>query len=78
MGSRNIKTAFFLNLFFSLFEIVGGLITGSTAIISDAVHDFGDAVTLGMSWKIESFSKKERDAIFTFGYRRFSLLASLV
>ncbi|MGM0431297.1 MAG: cation diffusion facilitator family transporter [Spirochaetota bacterium] len=76
-GGR-IATAFFLNLFFSLFEIVGGILTGSTAILSDAVHDLGDAVSLGISWKVESYSRKHRDTTYTFGYRRFSLLGSLL
>lgn len=77
-AGRRIATAFFLNLFFSLFEIAGGILTGSTAILSDAVHDLGDAVTLGISWKVESISRKRRDATYTFGYRRFSLLGSLL
>lgn len=77
-SSRRILVAFLLNLFFSVFEIVGGVITGSTAIISDAIHDLGDAATLGLSWFMEHYSHKKRDSIYTFGYRRFSLLASLL
>jgi cobalt-zinc-cadmium efflux system protein len=77
-STRRILVAFVLNLFFSLFEIVGGVLTGSTAIISDAIHDLGDAATLGLSWFMERYSHKRRDATYTFGYRRFSLLASLL
>ena len=44
---KSILTAFILNLAFSIFEIIGGLLTGSVAIISDAVHDMGDAVSIG-------------------------------
>jgi cobalt-zinc-cadmium efflux system protein len=77
-STKRIGVAFFLNLFFSIFEIAGGIITGSTAIISDAIHDLGDAATLGISWRVERFSQKSRDRAYTFGYRRFSLLASLI
>ena len=50
---RNIFIAFILNMCFSLFEIIGGLFTGSVAIISDAVHDLGDAVSIGLSFYFE-------------------------
>jgi cobalt-zinc-cadmium efflux system protein len=75
---KNIKIAFFLNLAFTVFEIIGGLWTNSLAILSDAVHDLGDSFSLGMSWYLEKYSRKQRDARFTYGYRRFSLLAALV
>ena len=55
---KNILTAFLLNLCFSIFEFVGGAITGSVAIVSDAVHDMGDAVSIGTSWFLERKSKK--------------------
>ena len=47
---KNIKVAFFLNLSFTIIEIIGGILTNSVAILSDAVHDLGDSVTLGLSW----------------------------
>lgn len=50
---NNIASAFFLNLFFTLFEIAGALFTNSVAILSDAVHDLGDTLTLGLSWWFE-------------------------
>ena len=63
--SRNILIAFVLNLVFSVFEFVGGMITGSTAIMSDAVHDLGDAASIGISWYLERTSKKQPDKMFT-------------
>ena len=45
-ASGNIKLAFFLNLGFAGIEIVGGIVTGSTAILADAVHDLGDSFAL--------------------------------
>ena len=47
---KNILIAFVLNLMFSIFEFIGGAITGSVAIISDAVHDIGDAASIGLSY----------------------------
>ncbi len=73
---ENIKVAFFLNLVFTVIEIIGGLWTNSVAILSDAVHDLGDSISLGLSWFLESYSKKNPDEIFSFGYSRFSLLSA--
>lgn len=50
---RNILIAFILNLAFSIFEFVGGIVTGSVAIMSDAVHDIGDAASIGVSYFFE-------------------------
>jgi cobalt-zinc-cadmium efflux system protein len=76
--SHNLRVAFFLNLGFTLAEIIGGLYTNSIAILSDAVHDLGDSVSLGMAWYLENLSRRERDDQFTYGYRRFSLLGALL
>lgn len=48
------------------------------AIASDAIHDLGDSVALGLSWYLERYSEKGRDTRFSFGYKRFSLLAALI
>lgn len=74
----NIRLAFLLNLGFTLFEIVGGLYTNSLAILSDALHDLGDSFSLGLSWYLERHSHKASDARYSYGYRRFSLLAALI
>jgi cobalt-zinc-cadmium efflux system protein len=74
----NIKVAFFLNLSFTLLEIVGGLWTNSMAILSDALHDFGDSITLGLSWYLAKVSQKQSDEQFSYGYQRFSLLGALI
>lgn len=77
-STKNIKTAFFLNLSFTLLELVGGFLTNSVAIISDALHDLGDSLSLGLAWFLENYSKKGRDSKFTYGYGRFSLLGAWV
>ena len=58
---KNILIAFLLNLFFSLFELFGGIITGSVAIFSDSVHDLGDAVSIGVAYLLERKAGKESD-----------------
>ncbi len=76
--SRNLRVAFFLNLGFALAEVVGGLYTNSIAILSDAVHDLGDSISLGMAWYLENLADRGRDGRYTYGYRRFSLLGALL
>ncbi|MBQ1212098.1 MAG: cation transporter [Clostridia bacterium] len=75
---RNILIAFVLNFFFSIFELFGGIITGSVAIISDAFHDLGDAVGIAVSYLMERKSKKTTDDVYTYGYARYSVFGSLV
>lgn len=74
----NIKLAFFLNLGFTIFEIFGGLATNSIAILSDALHDLGDSLSLGLAWLLDRYSEKGSDYRYSYGYRRFSLLAALI
>lgn len=75
---KNILIAFILNLGFSIFEIVGGLFTSSIAIISDAFHDFIDAISIGLSYILERISKKKPDYKYTYGYVRFSVLGAFL
>ena len=75
---KNILIAFILNLAFSVFEFVGGIITGSVAIMSDAVHDVGDAASIGISYFLEKKSKKQPDEEYTYGYARYSVIGSVI
>ena len=74
----NVKVAFFLNLSFTIIEIIGGLYTNSLAILSDALHDLGDSLSLGLSWYFQKLSKKGRTKTFSYGYKRFSLLGAVI
>jgi hypothetical protein len=56
--------AFFLNLFFVFVEVAGGLLTNSFAILSDAIHDFGDCVAIGFAYIMERLSEKAPDEKF--------------
>ena len=75
---ENIKTAFFLNLSFTVIELVGGFLTNSVAIISDAIHDFGDSLSLGLAWYFQKLSKKGSNKNYSYGYKRFSLLGAII
>ena len=74
---KNIKTAFFLNFGFTIFEILGGIFTNSIAIVSDAVHDLGDSLSLALAWYFQKKSKKSSDKFYSYGYKRFSLLGAI-
>ena len=75
---RNILIAFLLNLGFSIFELIGGIFTGSVAILSDAVHDIGDAASIGASYFLERKSQKQPDETYTYGYARYSVIGSVI
>lgn len=77
-STDNIKTAFFLNFSFTILEIIGGIWINSSAILSDALHDLGDSISLGLAFVLEKYSKKEADDEYSFGYSRFSLLAAFI
>lgn len=76
--TENIKVAFFLNITFALAEIAGGLWTNSVTILSDALHDLGDSLSLGISWYLDRYSRREGDLQYSYGYARFSLLGALI
>jgi cobalt-zinc-cadmium efflux system protein len=75
-AESNLKMAFWLNAFFALIEIAGGILTNSIAILSDAFHDLGDSVALGLAWYFQRFSAKQRDNLYTYGYKRYSLVGA--
>ncbi len=75
---KNILIAFLLNITFSIFEFFGGLFTNSVAILSDSVHDLGDAISIGLSYFLEKKSKKKADNKYTYGYIRYSVLGGVI
>lgn len=70
--------AFLLNLSFAIIEFIAGGIFGSSVVLADSVHDFGDAIAIGVSAFLESISNREEDSHYTLGYKRFSLLGAMV
>lgn len=74
---KRIRFALVLNFTFAIVELVGGYLTGSVAIISDALHDFGDSLALGFALVMQKLSMKKSDHLYSYGYRRMSLLSAL-
>ncbi len=77
-SENRILLAFLLNLIFTFVEVWGSVLTGSVTILSDAIHDFGDCIALGIAWRLEKLSKRPPSEYYHFGYRRFSVVAGLV
>lgn len=75
---KNILVAFILNITFSIFEFFGGIFTGSIAILSDSLHDIGDALSIGIAFLFEKKSKKKPDYKYTYGYVRYSVMGSII
>ncbi len=78
ISSQRIGVVFFLNFFFTIIEFIGGILTNSTAIMADAVHDLGDTLSIGLAWFLNRLSKKHPNDEFTYGYYRFSLIGALI
>lgn len=69
-----LRTAFFLNVSFTVVEVFGGLWTGSVAVLTDAMHDAGDSLVLGAAWYLQGVATKGRDERYSYGYGRYSML----
>lgn len=76
--SKGITSAFFMNALFTIIEIFGGIFTNSTAILSDAIHDLGDTISLGIAWKLDKKSNLPENNRLTYGYYRYSVIGSLI
>ncbi len=77
-SSKNITVALLLNFGFAVLEIVLGLWTNSLAILSNALHDFGDTFSLGLSWYFERVSRQGITERYSYGFQRFSLIPVIV
>lgn len=78
LAERNLGLAFFLNLAFAMIELIGGWWAGSLAILSDALHDFGDALSLGMGYFLQKKSRVKPTENFSYGPKRLSLLSAVI
>ena len=77
-AGKNILSAFFINLTFTIISIIGGWLTNSMAIISDSIHDLGCTVSIALAWVFERIAGHKPTSHFTFGYRRFTLLGAFI
>ena len=74
---KNLFITIILNLIITLSQIVGGLLSGSLALLSDAIHNFSDVVSLVVAWWANKLSSKENSSDKTFGFKRAEILATL-
>src|SRR6056297_3661297 len=68
----------FLNLAITIAEVVGGILSNSLALLSDALHNLSDTASLGISLVARKISKKSPDAQKTFGYKRAEIIAAFI
>ena len=74
----NLVYSILLNLLITIAQIIGGILSGSLSLISDALHNFSDVLSLSFSLFAHKLSRKEASEIHTFGYKRAELLAAFV
>ncbi len=78
INGRNLGLAIFLNLFMTIAEAAGGIVSGSIALMSDAAHNLSDVISLMISWFANRLSKREATLTRTFGFRRSEILAAFI
>lgn len=78
INGRNLGLAIFLNLFMTIAEAAGGIVSGSIALMSDAAHNLSDVISLVISWFANRLSKREATLTRTFGFRRSEILAAFI
>lgn len=76
--TKNLGLVFCLNFGFAIIEFIGGILSQSTALLSDAIHDLGDSLAIALAWIFAKVGQKKRSKNFSYGYRRFSLLSALI
>jgi len=75
---KNLLFSIVLNLVITTAQVIGGLISGSLALLSDALHNFSDVLSLVFSYIAHKLSKKKASVNQTFGYKRAELIAAFV
>ena len=75
-SQANIGLACLVNAAFAIVELVGGIAVGSVAVLSDALHDFGDSVSLGLAYVLHKKSKSSANHRYSYGYGRVSLISA--
>jgi cobalt-zinc-cadmium efflux system protein len=75
---KNLVYSILLNLLITIAQVVGGVVSGSLALISDALHNFSDVLSLGFSLFANKLSRKKASINHTFGYKRAELIAAFI
>lgn len=77
-GRRRVAIAALLTFAFMIAEVIGGLISGSLALLADAAHMLTDAGSLALAWLGFKLAERPADASRSFGWARFKVLAAFV
>lgn len=78
LQGRKLLTAIGLNLLITIGQAIGGLISGSMALLSDALHNFSDVMALTLSWAASQLSLKKNTLSKTFGFKRAEMMAAFI
>ncbi len=78
MNDRRLLAAIAVNMLLTLAQVVGGILSGSLALIADALHNFSDAASLLIAWVARRIGRRPADHFKTFGYKRAEVIAALI
>ncbi len=78
LKGRKLLLTIVLNIVITVSQVIGGLISGSLSLLSDALHNFSDVTSLVISYVADRYSKKEASFDKTFGYKRAEIIAAFV
>ena len=78
LKGKNLIISIFLNILITVAQVIGGLISGSLSLLSDALHNFSDVLSLIVSYIATFLSKKKANTNKTFGYKRAEIIAAFI
>lgn len=77
-GDRRVSVAIWANALLTVAQIIGGVLSGSLALIADALHNFSDMASLVIAYAARRISRRPADSRMTFGYARIEVVAALI
>ena len=78
VSGRNMAIAIILNIIITIGQVIGGLISGSVALLSDALHNFSDVVSLILSYITNRLAKRKSTEQQTYGFKRAEIISAFV
>ncbi len=78
LSGRNLFISIVLNSLITIAQVIGGLISGSLSLLSDALHNFSDVISLIISYIANRYARKKASIDRTFGYKRAEILAAFI
>ncbi len=78
MDDHRLGWAIAINMLLTLAQVIGGIVSGSLALIADALHNFSDAASLLIAWVARKIGRQPADRFKTFGYKRAEVIAALI